>query len=207
MAITANSKPRFKERHSRSFRALQRSNSEDGGKRELATDTTMNGEDENDRQFSSLNINGSSMQVPLSTETKKVQIPATTSNASMGKPLSLRDQIRTLEPINEIPANKVEKIMDSVSGPFTESDVQELLLSYTYTSGMIDNSKKASTPKSNTSSLTSFKKTLRKKWADNVLFAMDKLDKLQAKLFEYFWMLILYLNFWFPKWASFLRYV
>lgn len=125
--------------------------------------------------------------------------------SSAAKPLSLREQIRTLEPINEISSKKFELLAESISGPFTESEVQELLLSYTYTSGMIDGGSKQNSASiaNNTAHLRS---RIRKKWTNLALGALDAVDKLQSKLYEYFWLCALYLNMCFPKATTFIRY-
>lgn len=131
--------------------------------------------------------------------------PSESSKETAAKPLSLKEQIKTLEPINEIPNEKVKKLADSIKGPFTESEVQELLLSYTYTSGMVDGGCLSSAVVGKRRAHLNSK--IRKMWTFVALKAVDSMDKLQSKLYEYFWLCAIYLNVWFPKLTSFFRYV
>ncbi|GCE98207.1 hypothetical protein ZYGM_003556 [Zygosaccharomyces mellis] len=127
--------------------------------------------------------------------------PSESSKETAAKPLSLKEQIKTLGPINEIPNEKVKKLADSIKGPFTESEVQELLLSYTYTSGMVDGGCLSSAVVGKRRAQLNSK--IRKIWTFVALKAVDSIDKLQSKLYEYFWLCAIYLNVWFPKLTSF----
>lgn len=205
MAMTVNPKPRFKERQSRSFRSLQLAKEEQG----INGFSRMREEHgrTNDR-FQPLNMN------ELKKETLAKACTDNSSNESSAANYEVAKQSETttpLEPIDELVAEKLDQVTEKMKdGNFTESDVQELLLSFTYTSGMIDNFLKNSSKKDiplPDSSLSSLREALKKRWAESVLSALDRVDALQAKLFEYFWKVILYFNFWFPQLASTIRYV
>ncbi|AQZ09210.1 YMR147W [Zygosaccharomyces parabailii] len=124
---------------------------------------------------------------------------------SAAKQPSLKDQIKNLEPTSESPINKLTQIADSISGPFTESEVQELLLTYTLTSGMIDGCSKQ-----NSALITDYVERLRsklkKQWMRIALGTVDTIDRFQSKLYEYFWLGAIYVNLCFPKLTTFIRY-
>lgn len=197
--------PRFKERNSNSFRKLQKSqnNLQESSKTNLKlnssarkkTDTPAGKALQNTRQPPS---------PPLNVEASPK--PSDGSEGSAAKPLSLREQIKTLRPINKLPSDEdIEKIAGSVKESFTESEVQELLLSYTYTSGMIDGSGLSAAAIDKRRFL--LKSLIRKVWVNTALKTLDSVDKLQSKMYEYFWLGAIYLNVWFPKVTSFFRYV
>ncbi|CAR25787.1 hypothetical protein ZYGR_0A03560 [Zygosaccharomyces rouxii] len=201
-----NTTPKFKERNSNSFRKLQKSQGKSQEPEPIKSNLKLNSTAH--MKFAALpDREAENSKQPFSPiiDVKFSPRPSESSGASAAKPLSLKEQIKTLEPINEIPNEKVEKLADSIKGPFTESEVQELLLSYTYTSGMIDGGGSGSTVAGKRGAY--LKSQLRKKWTSVALKAVDSIDKLQSKLYEYFWLGAIYLNVWFPKLTSFVRYV
>ncbi|SJM82177.1 uncharacterized protein ZBIST_0351 [Zygosaccharomyces bailii] len=133
--------------------------------------------------------------------------PAAVSHeqSSAAKQPSLKEQIKNLEPTSDAPINNLAQIADSISGPFTESEVQELLLTYTLTSGMIDGYSKQ-----NSALITDYverlKSKLKKQWMRIALGTVDAIDRLQSKLYEYFWLGAIYVNLCFPKLTTFIRY-
>ncbi|GAV51786.1 hypothetical protein ZYGR_0AF02570 [Zygosaccharomyces rouxii] len=196
--------PRFKERNSNSFRKLQKSQ----GKSQESIKPNLKVNSSAHMKFAALpdrELENSKQPFSPTIDVKLSPRPTESSGGSAAKPLSLKEQIKTLEPINEIPNEKVEKLAESIKGPFTESEVQELLLSYTYTSGMIDSGGLSSGVVGKRKAY--LKSQFRKIWTSVALKAVDSIDKLQSKLYEYFWLCAIYLNVWFPKLTSLFRYV
>lgn len=124
---------------------------------------------------------------------------------SAAKQPSLKEQIKNLEPTSESPINKLAQIADSISGPFTESEVQELLLTYTLTSGMIDGRSKQDSALI-TDYVERLRSKLKKQWMRFALGTVDTIDRFQSKLHEYFWLGAIYMNLCFPKLKTFIRY-
>lgn len=206
MAMAVNSKPRFKERHSRSFRALQKSNGYVSGQdwnREgiIANDSERSYGGEYGSRFSSYKTtNGHSNLLPANDGSVKSILAD-----SAAKPLTnSKDHVGTLEPIKEDSGDKMDQALDLGSEPLTESHIQEMLLTYTYRSGEFPCSQ-IKTP--DIAGLTMLKSGLKKRWVHKTLSIRNRLDTVQSKMFEFFWISILYLNFWFPKITKFVGYV
>lgn len=51
------------------------------------------------------------------------------------------------------------------------------------------------------------KHDMHRRWARKTLYVLDALDRLQCKLFEYFWVSVLYANILFPRLLRVTRYV
>lgn len=205
MAITLNSKPRFKERQSRSFRSLQPAKGEKENKSfakgQESLVTSMD-------RFQKLDVGELRKRLPIS---QRIENYEHKSSAAKHETIKCEEP-KTLEPIDELSPENIDMLKGVLGedGQLTESDVQELLLSFTHTSGKIEHLLKNSSNKDSplpNSSLSSLRETLKSRWADALLSVIDKLDRLQAKSFECFWKSILYFNFWFPQWASIIRYV
>lgn len=197
---------RFKERNSNSFRKLQRSQNQPQESIKATPNVSLP-PTENFTAIKDSKVEALNRPVSSATDVKLSPKLSDSPGNSAAKPLSLKEQIKTLEPIKEVPTEKFEKLADSIRGPFTESEVQELLLSYTYTSGMIDGTKSNLGSALFGKHYSHLKTKIRKKWTSLALKSLDSVDKLQSKLYEYFWLCAVYLNVWFPKLTSFFRYV
>ncbi|CCC69693.1 hypothetical protein NCAS_0D01120 [Naumovozyma castellii] len=108
---------------------------------------------------------------------------------------------------------ELESVVQSISGTLTENDLQDLLLAYAQSaqndnvnSGKVESDTRE---KSNSSQDTSseWKLTLKLLWIKYAFYMVNKLEVMQSKTYEYFWISVLYLNFWFPRMATFLTYV
>lgn len=109
----------------------------------------------------------------------------------------------------------------------TESDIQDVLLNFTVTSGKIKSRTSTSTvinANNSTGNKTNILKTgtnylksstkispinsqYKQAFIEIILKVADYLETIETKVYERFWLSILYLNFWFPKLATYLRYV
>ncbi|CAI4701096.1 BBL_G0041500.mRNA.1.CDS.1 [Saccharomyces cerevisiae] len=129
-----------------------------------------------------------------------------------------------LEPIDEHDDGEDElsikfKSMTKSSGPITEAEVQKLLLSYAFTSAAIqeDENEKESRqypikpPSPSASSLSayfqSFVEKCKQVFYNFSLQTVEKLNALQNSLYEVFWIIFIYLNYWFPNVGDYVRYV
>ncbi|CCD26477.1 uncharacterized protein NDAI_0H03040 [Naumovozyma dairenensis CBS 421] len=101
--------------------------------------------------------------------------------------------------------NKFDKMVESIKNqenPLNESDLQTLLLTYTE-----ETSKNLENQKDYKMLLKQLEIKVREKCIKIVFLLIDCLNEMETKTYEYFWISVLYLNFWFPKLATFLRYV
>lgn len=150
----------------------------------------------------------------------------------------LKDPTQLLEPINEIPdegssntnKNKYEhgfryntdkdgstnknncKLNDTEPIRLTESNIQEMLLSYTFNSADTDqkvssllsliNTKKEENKKPQT-----INNRLREVWAKLLFSSVGLIEKIQDNIYEYFCLIVLHFSIWFPKVVGSLRYV
>ncbi|QHS75418.1 Ldo45p SPAR_M02630 [Saccharomyces paradoxus] len=132
-----------------------------------------------------------------------------------------------LEPIDEHEDGEDEllmkfKSMTKCSGPVTEADVQKLLLSYAFTSASIQEDEneedegewlrhpiKSSSPSASSLSayFQSFVEKCKQVFYKFSLHIIEKLSALQNSLYEVFWIIVIYVNYWFPNVGDYLRYV
>lgn len=132
-----------------------------------------------------------------------------------------------LEPIDEHEDGEDEllmkfKSMTKCSGPVTEADVQKLLLSYAFTSASIQDDEneedeggwrshpiKSSSPSASSLSayFQSFVEKCKQVFYKFSLQIGEKLNALQNSLYEVFWIIVIYVNYWFPNVGDYLRYV
>lgn len=124
--------------------------------------------------------------------------------------IDFKEQINSLEPINEVTEERVFNLIDTASKcSLSENDVQDVLMNLTIKSGTNTNRSNASS-KSNFSigtKISPFNSKLKEYWFQSIINFGTVLEKIESIFYENFWFSVLYLNFWFPKLAGFLRYV
>ena len=137
-----------------------------------------------------------------------------------------KQALQKLEPIDEHEDGDDEfslklKSVTKCSGPITEADVQKLLLSYAFTSGLIQEDENENenesrgqlitTSSSSGSSLSTyfhaFLERCKKFFYNLSLRIIEKYRAVQDSLYEVFWIIIIYLNYWFPDVGHYMRYV
>ncbi|CAI4035619.1 hypothetical protein SMKI_13G2690 [Saccharomyces mikatae IFO 1815] len=132
--------------------------------------------------------------------------------------------LQRLEPINEHgdSEDEISRKIESVTngtGIITEADVQKLLLSYAITSSLTQENNNEEEERRQTTrapfpfffSLPGYFQTFFFK-CKQVLYnfglkLIEKLKVLQNNLYEVFWIVVIYVNYWFPNVGDYVRYV
>ncbi|CAI1641280.1 hypothetical protein SEUBUCD646_0M02840 [Saccharomyces eubayanus] len=136
----------------------------------------------------------------------------------------LRKQgLQQLEPINEHENSEDEETMklESVtkdSGPVSETEVQKLLLSYAFTSGLVQEEDEEdlrgtlttmSSPSASSVStyFQAFIEKTKQFFYSLSLYLIEKFQALKNGVYEVFWIIVIYINYWFPNVGNYMRYV
>lgn len=222
--MTSQTRIKTQERRSNSFSALKKSNYDQDNQDFSIVTSQIQANTNKSSKFASLKDMGNKPNSTFVTSRTTIDKKPThnglscipTVSSSAANSLTFKDQQQQqkqsiLEPINETPEDKLEKLLSSLSGKLTETDIQEMLLSYTYTSGEIDdklisniisnaNYRKKKEP-------NSIKIKFKSVWSHTIFTTIDVAERIEEKMFELFWVLIVNLDLWFPKIASVVRYV
>ncbi|CAI4049843.1 hypothetical protein SUVZ_13G2790 [Saccharomyces uvarum] len=132
--------------------------------------------------------------------------------------------LQQLEPINEHESSEDEETMklESVtksSGFVSETEVQELLLSYAFTSGLVQEdieeeesrdiltTMSSPTASSFSTYFQAFIEKTKQLFYSLSLYMIEKFQALKSGVYEVFWIIVIYINYWFPNVGHYIRYV
>ncbi|CAI4048713.1 hypothetical protein N7582_004450 [Saccharomyces uvarum] len=133
--------------------------------------------------------------------------------------------LQQLEPINEHESSEDEMTMklESVtksSGFVSETEVQELLLSYAFTSGLVQEEVEGeeesrrilatmSSPSASSPSayFQTFIEKTKQFFYSLSLYMIEKFQAFKSGVYEVFWIIVIYINYWFPNVGHYIRYV